>query len=143
MPVTVQIYPNHGMAHIQFSGHVLIAEAMAEFERYTKHPDFSPYQKQLVDFSRVDSFEHDYAKIMGLQARIAEDMLPADAQVLLAYFAPTDVGKEMSRSAGQSWEGIERVIVRMFESEADTLHFLGLSETELSALKVEARPADR
>lgn len=68
MPVTFRILPAHSLTYVRFSGQVDLNETFAEFDNYTRHPDFRPHQSQLIDLTEVRDYERDFSRIMELQA---------------------------------------------------------------------------
>lgn len=141
MPVTFQILPDRGLVYVRYQGPARLDETMEAFGRYMQHPDARPWQKHLVDLSAVTDIERDYAKLMAVQARKADQFLPGKSEVLMVYYAPTRIAREIAHMVLKSWETFDAVVARVQSSERDALSLLGLPETRFSDLLERAGPA--
>lgn len=111
--------------YISFSGHVKAEEGVSAFENYIAHPDYSPGQKHLIDFSEATGFEGDFTQLMTLHARLIDALLP-NQQTLFVYCAPTPLGQEMTQHGVTAWQNVKEVIVRVLKTEADAMDVIGL-----------------
>ena len=126
MSLTYTIIPESGLVYVRYVGTARLAETMEVFGRYAQDPAYRPGQKQLVDLSGITGYERDFLEMVKLQARKAETMSTNGAQSLAVYHAPTSVSLEMARLVGRSWEGLEKVVVRVAQSEDQALEMLGV-----------------
>lgn len=134
MPAHFTILPQRNLVVFTYSGEVKYQEASDVVAAATAHPDHRAGMRQFCDLSQVTGVEHDFPALMKMQARIAEDLMPKSAELLVLFYAPTPVGQEMARMARRSWEGLNSVIVVVQEHEAEALALFGLPETSVAAL---------
>ncbi len=143
MPHLVRIFPEHNLAYIRYSGKVTIDDYAAVVQEYTSHPQFSIEQKQLIDLRYMTDVERDYARIIALQAKIAEYAIGTAPEILSIAIAPTPIAMEAVRLVYQSWDDLDtpvaRKVVRDVPEAAD---LLGIPLETLNALiaTVEAPP---
>ena len=134
MPVSFRILPERGLVYVRYTGRAAVADSTTAFAQYAAHPDFAPGQKQLVDLSGVTDMERDFPALMAHQAQKAAAFMPAGAQALMVYFAPTEIAQRMARTILRSWDGIDAVAAVLTEDEAQALSILGLPETGFDEL---------
>ena len=137
MAVEFRIFPRRGLVYVRYTGTAIISESAEAFAAYMKHPDFRPGQKQLVDLSRVTAVEQNYAEILALQAQKADAFLADGAQTILVYYAPTPLAFRVATMIVRSWDGLDRLVALVQETEAQTLELLGQPERTLDALLLE------
>ncbi|WP_197915886.1 hypothetical protein [Thiosulfatihalobacter marinus] len=133
MPVTFRILPTHSLAYVRFSGQVDLRETFAEFDNYTRHPDFRPHQSQLIDLTEVRDYERDFSRIMELQAHQTEAFLGGKTPVHLIFVAPDDVTQSMAMAALRSWNNLHAVVPLVLPSLAQACEVLAIDPSELSA----------
>lgn len=125
MPATLAIHPCYGLMYVAFSGHVKASEGVAAFESYIAHPQYSPGQKHLIDFSVATSFAGDFTQLMTLQARLVDAVMP-NQQTLFVFCAPTQIAQELTQYSVIAWRNIKKVVVRVLKSEAEAMDVVGL-----------------
>lgn len=139
MAVEYRIFPDRGLVYVRYSGQLLLDETWTAFAQYAADPEFRPGQKQLVDLSQVEGVEQDFPKLMQLQARKAGVIGRPDVETLMVFLAPGKSRDTIAQYIRRSWEGLERIVVRIVPDEAEALSCLGQQETNLSTLLAVAR----
>ncbi|QQA44493.1 hypothetical protein [Pelagovum pacificum] len=134
MAISFQILADRGLVYVRYGDHVNFGETLEAFGRYAAHPDFAPGQRQLVDLSRVTSFENNYPELLKLQARKLDDFAQQGIQTLLVYYAPTDISFDMARLVRRSWDGLEGVVIRVAQTEEQALEMIGERERSMADL---------
>lgn len=134
MPLSFRIFPRRGLVVVRYEGEATVAETLKVFGEYAAHPDFAPGQKQLVDLSRLQSYEKNYVRIMQLQAAKADHLNTPGTQSLVVYLAPTPAAQEMTALIMRSWEEIDAIVPVIQHSEAEALAILGQPETTVDML---------
>lgn len=134
MPVSFRILPERGLVYVRYEGEARVDESFAAIAEYMRHPDYAPHQKQLVDLSAVTGFEVNWPKLFELQARKAEMFLRGQGQVMIVYYAPTELTARMARMAIRSWEHVPSVVTVLQQREADALAVLGQPEDSFEEL---------
>lgn len=106
MPVTFQIIRERGLVYVSCKGHVTMTESQKAFRAYLAHPDFREGQAHLIDTADALSYGEDVGSSaqFELQARLAEAMPKGPEDLVLAYYAPTQIGQKMARAALQAWQ---------------------------------------
>jgi hypothetical protein len=138
MPVRFKILPRRNLVIFTYSGHVTLDESAEAVAVAANHPDHRPGMRQLCDLSAVTSVERDFPALMKTQARIAESLLQKPADVVVMFYAPHRIAKEIVQMARRSWEGLNSVIVLEQDDEAEALSLLGLPEPSVAKLLVSA-----
>lgn len=141
MAVSFRILPDRGLVYIRYDGSLNATEGMVAFRDYMAHPDCRPGQKHLVDLSRVTTVERDYAVILQLQATKADHFLGPATETLIVYFAPTPVPRQAAGIILRSWDGVDHVIARVLDDEAQALAVLGQPERRIADLIAETGTA--
>jgi hypothetical protein len=134
LSVTFHILPQRQLVLFRYSGQVTLQESMDIVAAATAHPDYRPWMRQLCDLSSVTGVEHDFVKLLKMQARILENLAPGADDMMVLFYAPTRPGQEMAHMAQKSWDGLNSVMVQIQDSEAAVLDVLGLAETRLGDL---------
>lgn len=134
MSVDFRIFPKRGLVYIWYEGHVALEDTFAAIERYARHPDFRPAQKQLVDLSRATGFQSDFVELLKLQARKADVFCGGGLETLIVYYAPNQVSRDLAKFAMRSWEEFDHVIARVQNTEDGCLALLGERETNFQDL---------
>ena len=135
VPVSFQIMPERQLILFTYAGHVTLQESMDIVASAAAHPEYRPWMRQLCDLAAVTGVERDFPKLLRMQARIIEDLLPQGQDLLVLFYAPTRAGQEMAHMARKSWEGLNSVMVLIQDQEAAVLDLLGLRETSLQQLQ--------
>ncbi len=139
MPVSYKILPARNLVLFTYSGMVGIEESLQAVMEATAHPDHRDDMRQLCDLATVTGVERDFPALLKMQAKMLESMHRAQSERLVLFFAPTRPGQELAQMARKSWEGLNSVLVRVLDSEAQALAILGLPErsfADLSPLSV-------
>lgn len=126
MPVTFRILPDLGLVYVRYEGFALVAESLAAFADYARHPQCRPGQKQLIDLSGITGFEKNFVQLLKLQAKKAEVFTGHGAQTLIVYYAPDPEAFAMARLIERSWEPFPAVIALVQDNEPGALSILGL-----------------
>ena len=134
MPVDFRIIPDRGLVLVWYSGHVTIDETVAASAAYVARPDYCAGQKQIVDLTHIESFEHDYVRFMNVQAAKVERLAGSGVESLCVYVAPTRISQAVSAMFVRSWEKISPVVPLVQHSEADALALMGQPEKSIDAL---------
>ena len=138
MPVTFRIIPGRNLVYVRYEGHAGVAETERSFRTYASHPDFRPGQMQLIDVSHVTGYEKAYADFMAMQARIADMAYRPGHTIFIAFYATTEIGREMAGLAGASWDNVAGAVVVVGEDEGELLALLGLRERSFADLLASA-----
>ena len=139
MPVDVRILPHEGLVYVRYSGRAGLAETKEAFAAFLSHPDFRPGLKQLLDLSAVTDFDRDQAAFMRLQAGMTEGIMAAGDEVLLVFYAPDKVQREMAEQAHRTWAGLAHIVPVIVTDEAAALETLGLRAASIADLLAGAR----
>ncbi len=134
MSVSFRIIPSIGLVYVRYDGHAKMSDTLQAFASYAQHPEFRPGQKQLVDLSKVTGWDEDYLELMKAQALKAEAFSGNNAQTLIVYHAPTEIGKRLAQLALRSWEPFPSVVPIIQDSEEQALSILGLPQSTLDQL---------
>ena len=134
MSVDFRILPRRGLVYIRYEGLATVRDSLAAFDRYARHPDCRPGQKQLVDLSRITAYDRDFPKLFELQARKADVFMAEGAQTLVMYYAPTKITQEIAHLVERSWEPFPAVVALVQANEADALALLGQKEPSFEEL---------
>lgn len=129
MPTTFDILTPRGIVYIRHIGKITIADNMAALADYAKHPDAAPGQMHLVDFTDVTEIERDYARLMALQAKVADVVTPNNHETLLVMLATSSAAIETATMVKNAWEGSGSVIPNVVTNEAEALAILGQPES--------------
>ncbi|WP_152449789.1 hypothetical protein [Roseivivax sp. THAF40] len=134
--MTFQIIRERGLVYVSCKGHVTMTESQKAFRAYLAHPDFREGQAHLIDTADALSYGEDVGSSaqFELQARLAEAMPKGPEDLVLAYYAPTQIGQKMARAALQAWQGIPFARVLVGETEAQILDMLGFPERRFADL---------
>lgn len=135
MPVTFAILPKRHLVLFTYHGEVTMQEVIDVVAAATSHPAHRDGMRQLCDLSRVTRIEKDFAALMKMQAKLAENFVIRQADRIVVFYAPTPVARSIAQMAKKSWDGLNSVIVLMHEDEAEALALLGLAERSLSDLQ--------
>ncbi|MFC2967146.1 hypothetical protein [Acidimangrovimonas pyrenivorans] len=138
MSVTFTVFPRRGLVYVRYVGFTRFRETLAVFAEYSRHPDCRPGQKQLVDLSEVTGFDDDFAGLMNMQAQKADTFLRDGVQTLVVYYAPTAETYEMAGWIRNSWEGLDGIVCRVLQCEAEALELLGQPERSFDELMARA-----
>ena len=134
MALEFDIIPDRGLVLVRYSGHATIDDTMAATRAYVAHPNYVAGQKQLVDLTRIDSYEKDYVRFMEMQAGKADRLANAGVQSVVVYIAPTAVAQEVAMMFTRSWDDVKNVVALVQNSEAEALEILGQPEKSIRAL---------
>ena len=134
LPVSFKILPQRQLILFTYAGLVGLQESTDAIGACARHPDYRPWQRQFCDLSRVTGVERDFPKLMKMQAKIVEDLQSDGNDLIVVFYAPTQVGQILAHTARKSWDGLNAVIVLIHDDEAEALALLGLPETSLSDL---------
>ncbi|WP_415403247.1 hypothetical protein [Tateyamaria sp. SN3-11] len=134
MPLTFRILADRGLVVVRYSGHATIEETMAATKAYVASPDYAPGQKQLIDMTRITSYEKDYVRFLEMQAAKADRFMSSGVQSLVVYIAPTPVAQEIAGLFIRSWADVDAVVPLMQHSEAEALALLGQAEDSVDTL---------
>jgi hypothetical protein len=102
MPVSFSIVPHRNLVVFTYSGEVTFQEVTDVVAAATSHPLHRAGMRQLCDMSQVTGVERDFPALMKMQARIAEDLMPKGAELLVLFYAPTPIlgGAELGHRGG-------------------------------------------
>lgn len=139
MAVKFYILPEKSLCIVQYHGHVTISETMEEAQRCASHPDFSPSFRHLFDFSKVESHQEEMVEFFTMQAAMVDMYLPTNGELLAVFLVGSPSSHEMVNMVRKTWEGLDAIIIRIQESEAEALALLGLRDTTINDLIAMAR----
>ncbi len=131
MPVQFKILPQYNLVVFTYSGHVTFQETSDVVAAAAADPDHRHGMRQLCDVSGVTEVERDFPALMKMQARLAESMIAKGPELLVLFYAPNLVGREMAEMARRSWDGLESVIVMVQDQEDLALTLLGIPANSL------------
>ncbi len=135
MAYRIRILPEHDLAYFRYSGTASIDDYLAVVDQYPRHPDFRLGQKNLVDLTRLEDIERDYARILELQARIAGFVQSTQNDIFSVIVAPSAIAQEASQIVLRSWEELNaRVVRRMVRNMEEAAVLLGISPAALAPL---------
>jgi hypothetical protein len=132
MPLTFSILPRHTLIVACYEGIAGLDETIAKAAECASHPDFDPAMRHLVDLRALTGYERDFPKYFAMQATVMEKFLVPGGGHMFVYLAPTRAGQEMAQMVRRSWDGLDHIIVRIVEHEAEALAILGLRERKLA-----------
>ena len=135
MAIRFQVFPQLGLVYVHYSGVLRMDETLRVFADYTRHPEYRPGQKQLVNLSDLTGMDMDYVKLMQMQATKADHFHLPEWETLLAFYADTPENLRIAQIVIQSWTDVPGVAARAFGDEASALAFLGLPETRLETIR--------
>lgn len=133
MSVSYRILPAQNLVHVSYTGQIDLASTLERMAECAADPAFRPWMRHLVDLAAVTGFDRDFVGFLELQAK-AITMFPQQHDMLLLFHAPTRIGQDMAALARRTWEGLDRVIVRVVTRESEALTLLGLPGTRLADL---------
>lgn len=134
MAVEYLVLPQCNLALFVYSGQVTFDESLAAVAAVARHPAHHDAMRQLCDLSAVKGVERDFAALMRMQARMAEDILPRHGERIVVFFAPHPASRELAHMASKSWDGLDQVLVRVVEREEQALALLGLKQAKIADL---------
>ena len=140
MPGSYRIIPRQGIVYVEYHGRASLDDARTLLERYMADPDRRPGQRQLIDLSRVTSWEKDFVGLMKYQADSAARVFAPQGAMMMVIYARTPAGLELGQHFVQAWSGIHGIVVTLQTTEAEALSVLGQTEARIPDL-LEA-PAD-
>lgn len=132
--ISYEIFPELGLVYVQYRGHALLDDTFAAFKRYMDDPGYRPGQKQLVDLSRVTSFEKDYVRLLSLQAKKAEAFTKGQ-ETLVVYITPTESPLSLAELVSRSWEDVSNVVPIIVRTEEEALGVLGIEGVSVAGLR--------
>lgn len=135
MPVSFRILPHRALVLVTYTGMAGLQETIERTAECASHPDFRPTHRHLVDVSRITGYERDFPGFFAMQAKVMESYPPPlGHDQMFLFLAPTRAGQEMAQMVRRSWDGLDAIIVRIVEDEAQALALLGLRESCLADL---------
>jgi len=132
MALTFSILPHRNLIVARYQGFAGLAETIEQAGTCAAHPDFDPAMRHLVDLCDLTGYERDFPKYFAMQAKVMEQFLLPGGGHMFVYLAPTRVGQEMAQMVRRSWDGLDHIVVRIVEHEAEALAILGLRERKLA-----------
>ncbi|MEC7763845.1 MAG: hypothetical protein VX874_18220 [Pseudomonadota bacterium] len=120
------------MVYVRYEGFLRWQEGEDLFADYMTQPEATLGQKQLVDLSRVEGYERDFAKLMALQADKAGTFLSTGHQFFMVFVAPTPVSQDLGRILVAPWKGVTGVVTSLQYDEAGALAILGQPEDSIA-----------
>lgn len=132
--ISYEIFREYGLVYVQYRGHAVLDDTFAAFKRYTEDPGFRPGQKQLVDLSRVTSFEKDYVRILSLQAKKAEAFTKGP-ETLVVYISPAEDPLALAELVSRSWDDVSGVVPIIVSTEEEALAVLGIDGASVDGLR--------
>jgi hypothetical protein len=139
MPVTYKVLPERNLIVFNYWGDLTPAEAQAAVVEAMQHPMAKSTMRHLCDVSRVTAIERDHVGMMKMQSRIIESLELNSQDVMVVFYAPTKTGLQIAQMARKSWEGLDRAIVLVQQTEAGALALLGLPDHSLDDLFLVAK----
>jgi hypothetical protein len=137
MPVSYQILPHRNLVLVTYTGHAGLAETLEQISDCTRQPEFRPWMRHLVDVSQITGYERDFPGFFAMQARAMDDLPPHPDGLVIAFLAPTRIGQEMAQMTRRSWDGLDKIILRVFDTEEAALSFLGIAEPHIEGLRLQ------
>jgi hypothetical protein len=134
MPLKYEIIPDLGLVYVRYWGICTVQETIETFARYAAEPEAAPDQRHLVDLSRVEEYERHFPELMKLQAQKADAVTKGATPATLLYYAPTPISLSMARTILRSWDGLDQVVGRIADTEAQALDMLGLRQRRFADL---------
>ena len=77
--------PERQLILFTYAGHVTLQESMDIVASAAAHPEYRPSMRQLCDLAAVTGVERDFPKLLRMQARIIEDLLPQGQDLLVLF----------------------------------------------------------
>jgi len=134
MSVGFTFLPRRGLVYVRYEVYVHHDDTVAGLGAYSRHPDRAPGQKQLIDLAAVTGYDADYTRLLQIQAQKADLFLGQGVQPVMVSFAPTRIAREMAAVVRRSWDGLDGIVMRTAETEAEALEILGQPERSLTEL---------
>lgn len=132
MPVSYAVLPHRNLIRFTYHGEVTFAETTEIVARAARDPAAQPGMRHLCDVAAVTGVERDFAALMRMQARIAEDLVTPAEPLLVVFHAPTAAGQAMAAMARRSWDGLDSVRVLVAEDAERALDILGLPAADVA-----------
>lgn len=134
MPVSYRILPSLDLVVVTYRGIAGLAETMDQAEACSRHPDFRPSMRTLVDLTLVTGHERDFPEFFRMQARLMETYSRGLGEQLFVYLAPTPIAQSMAQMVVRQWEGLGHMILRLVEEEDQALALLGIAAGRIGDL---------
>lgn len=128
MPISFRLFPLRDLVLFTYVGQISLQASIAAIAACSAAPGHHAGMRQLVDLSGVTGFEKNFPELLKMQARIAEYLVRGGPELIVLFLAPTRVAQEMAQMALKSWDGLDAIIVRIVEDEAQALALLGVRE---------------
>lgn len=134
MSADYRILSTHGVVYIRQSGEMRVDDTVAMMARLWADPGFSPGMKHLFDLRDVTGWSTDVTGLLAHQAHEVDIYKNPQQPTLVACLAPNPKTQKVARIIAQSWDGSNRVVVRIVASERQALELLGLKAGSLADL---------
>ncbi|WP_298494339.1 hypothetical protein [uncultured Maritimibacter sp.] len=131
MPGSYRILPRQGIVYVEYHGNASIDDARALLDHYVADPDRRPGQRQLIDLSRVTSWERDFVGLMKYQAESIARIFAPQGTMMMVLYASTPPGVELAQTFVRAWSDIQGVVVTLQTTESEALSVLGQPETRI------------
>ena len=134
MGTRFEILPDKGVVYFKHDGYVSADESRRFLRAYREHPLYRAGQNVLVDFAEVADYERDWARVIALQAEVADNIYPIPQELFLVLYAPNRLTQALAQVIANSWDDVPNVVTRIAAREDEALAILGLAETRFSDL---------
>ncbi|WP_375173314.1 hypothetical protein [Pseudooceanicola sp.] len=128
MAVHYRILSDIGLVYVRYSGVATVQETVEAFTRFSRDPDSRPELKHLIDLKDIVEYDRSYVDLMKFQALQVDTLMASGRPSFMIYLAPTRISRSMAHSALKSWDGLEAMVVRVVQDEAEALEMLGLEQ---------------
>lgn len=126
MPVSFRILKSLGLVYTRYKGFTRMSDCGEMFQSYTRHRDFELGQKQLIDLSGMTGWDKDYVQMMQIQAQKTDVFMDSRAQILIVFYAPSDLSRHAAQLGMHTWDACQSVVPIVQETQANALAILGL-----------------
>lgn len=132
MPIAFHVLPHRNLVVARYRGFAGLQETIDTAALCAAHPDFRPTMRHLVDVAEITGYERDFPRYFSMQAAVMEQFFVPGLDHLFIYLAPTRPGQEMAQMVRRSWDGLDHMVLRIVEHEAQAMAILGLKERTLA-----------
>ena len=132
MPIAFHILPHRNLVVARYSGFAGLQETVQRAAECAAHPGFRPSMRQLVDLTEITGYEKDFPRYFAMQDTVMEQFFVPGLDHVFVYLAPTRPGQEMAQMVRRWWEGLDHLVLRIVEHEAEAMAIPGLKERSLA-----------
>lgn len=134
MPVAAELYPEHNLIFIRYTGLASASETVALLTEITQKPEFQNVYLHLMDMSELVSYETGLPGFYNRDDSNLEKLIASPKNHIMVYLAPNAASQALAELASRKWRDKSRVTSLIVPSEREALAALGLQDLSLSEL---------